>query len=95
MAPTNTPPPQLKAPEDIEGGANRRCTDVLFMLTLVMAWIAMTYLGVDGITNGDPDILLNGIDYDGRICGVDDDVKDKPKVGGCGGRSMLRGGGGH
>lgn len=54
------------------------------MLTLVMAWIAMTYLGVDGITNGDPDILLNGIDYDGRICGVDTDVKDKPKVGGCG-----------
>ena len=40
----------------------------------------MTYLGVDGITNGDPDILLNGIDYDGRICGVDEGVTDKPKV---------------
>lgn len=51
------------------------------MLTLVMAWIAMTYLGVDGMTNGDPDILLNGIDYDGRICGVDEGVTDKPKVG--------------
>lgn len=73
-------PPQLKAPEDIEGGVNRRCTDVLFMLTLVMAWVAMTYLGADGIANGDPDILLNGIDYDGRICGVDAGVKDKPKV---------------
>lgn len=40
----------------------------------------MTYLGVDAISTGDPDVLVNGIDYDGRICGVDEDVKDKPKV---------------
>lgn len=40
----------------------------------------MTYLGVDGISKGNPDLLLNGIDYDGRICGVDDGVKDKSKV---------------
>lgn len=71
---------QLQAPEDIEGGANRRCTDVLFMLALVMTWVAMTYLGADGIENGDPHLLVNGIDYNGRICGVDSGVKDKPKV---------------
>lgn len=68
------------APEDIEGGADRRCTDVLFMLVLLLAWLGMTYLGVDGIANGDPNLLVNGIDYDGRICGIDADVKDKSKV---------------
>lgn len=51
------------------------------MLVLVLAWVAMTGLGYDGIANGDPQVLLNGIDYDGRICGVDADVKDKSKVG--------------
>ncbi|CAM9571680.1 unnamed protein product [Ectocarpus sp. 6 AP-2014] len=71
---------KLVAPDDIEGGADRRCTDVLFMLVLILAWLAMTYLGVDGISNGNPDLLLNGIDYDGRICGVDDGVKDKSKL---------------
>lgn len=71
---------QLQAPEDIEGGAERRCTDVLFMIILVIAWLAMTYLGVDAMRNGDPDVLVNGIDYAGRICGVDDAVKDKSKV---------------
>lgn len=50
------------------------------MLLLLIAWVAMTAVGVDGIANGDPDVLLNGIDYDGRICGVDDGVKDKSKV---------------
>eukprot|EP00903_Cladosiphon_okamuranus_P016544 g15262.t1 len=71
---------KLVAPEDIEGGAERRCTDVLFMIVLLMGWLAMTYLGADGITNGDPHLLVNGIDYDGRICGVDEAVKDKPKL---------------
>lgn len=75
---------QLQAPNDIEGGADRRCTDVLFMIILAMTWIAMTYLGVDAISNGNPELLVNGIDYEGRICGVDDAVKDKSKVGGSG-----------
>lgn len=71
---------QLVAPEDIEGGADRRCTDVIFMIVLLVAWLGMTYLGVDAISNGDPHLLVNGIDYDGRICGVDEAVKDKSKV---------------
>lgn len=45
-----------------------------------MAWVAMTYLGADAILQGNPDILLNGIDYNGRICGVDTSVEDKPNV---------------
>lgn len=64
----------------MEGGPDRHCTDVLFMLILVLTWAAMTYLGVDAIRNGDPHLLMNGIDYDGRICGVDAAVKDTPKV---------------
>lgn len=71
---------QLVAPEDIEGGADRLCTDTLFMIVLLVAWLGMTYLGADAISNGDPHLLVNGIDYDGRICGIDDTVKDKPKV---------------
>ena len=71
---------KLEAPDDFEGGVTRRCTDVLFFLVIIVAWAAMTYLGVDAIVKGDPDILLNGIDYKGRVCGVDDAVKDKPEV---------------
>lgn len=50
------------------------------MVVLLLAWAGMTGLGYDGIANGDPHVLLNGIDYDGRICGVDTDVQDKSKV---------------
>lgn len=50
------------------------------MAVLLLGWMAMTYLGADGIANGDPHLLVNGIDYDGRICGVDEVVKDRPKV---------------
>ncbi|CAM9251312.1 unnamed protein product, partial [Choristocarpus tenellus] len=71
---------QLKAPEDIENGANRRCTDVLFMLILVLEWIVMTALGAESISTGDPRLLVNGIDYNGRICGVDSDVAEKSKL---------------
>lgn len=50
------------------------------MFILIFTWAAMTYLGLDGIKHGDPEVLINGIDYDGRICGVDDGVADKSKV---------------
>lgn len=50
------------------------------MVVLLCGWLGMTYLGVDGISNGNPNLLVNGIDYDGRICGVDEAVKDKSKV---------------
>ena len=50
------------------------------MIVLLVGWLAMTAVGADGIANGDPHLLVNGIDYDGRICGVDEVVKDKPKV---------------
>lgn len=67
---------------------NRKCTDILFLLMLWMAWGAMTILGliVTGVVSheslepGDPRRLLNGIDYDGRICGVDSAVKVRQNI---------------
>lgn len=62
---------------------DRKCTDVLFLLMLFAAWAAMTLLGLivtgvipsEGLEPGNPRRLLNGIDYEGRICGVDTEVK--------------------
>lgn len=64
-------------------GGDRKCTDILFLLLLFLAWFAMTVLGfivTGAIPNGslepgDPRRLINGIDYDGRICGVNSEVK--------------------
>lgn len=50
---------------------------------LCAAWAAMTLLGLivtgaipnDNLEPGDPRRLINGIDYDGRICGVDAEVE--------------------
>lgn len=62
---------------------DRKCTDVLLLLMLMAAWAAMTFLGLivmgiipnDYLEPGNPQRLLNGIDYDGRICGVDSGVE--------------------
>ncbi len=66
----------------------RGCTDILLLLMLIACWAAMTGVGlvVTGLVNegntvlptGDPRRLLNPVDYDGRICGVDSGVADKP-----------------
>lgn len=68
-------------------GTKRKCTDCLFLLLLLASWFAMTFLGliVTGVISsgslepGDPRRLINGIDYDGRICGVDTGVKVCPR----------------
>ncbi|CAM9974400.1 unnamed protein product, partial [Ectocarpus sp. 8 AP-2014] len=67
---------------------NRKCTDILFLLMLFAAWAAMTMLGFivtglipnDGLEPGNPKRLLNGIDYEGRICGVGTTVQVKLRV---------------
>ncbi|CAM9834935.1 unnamed protein product, partial [Hapterophycus canaliculatus] len=68
--------------------ANRKCTDILFLLLLFMAWAAMTFLGFivtgliphDGLEPGNPKRLINGIDYEGRICGVGTHVKERDNI---------------
>mmetsp|Transcript_17234 Transcript_17234/g.36441 ORF Transcript_17234/g.36441 Transcript_17234/m.36441 type:complete len:724 (+) Transcript_17234:658-2829(+) len=60
----------------VNGG--RYCTDVLFLLLLTAAWVAMTGVGLastgiiksDIINKGDPNRLINGMDYHGNLCGV-------------------------
>lgn len=65
---------------------NRRCTDILFILILVIMWIAVTFIGLaslglvksDYIVKGDPNRLIRGLDNNGNICGVDNIVKNYP-----------------
>jgi choline transporter-like protein 2/4/5 len=56
----------------------REHTDVIFGFLLIVCWVAMTIIGAEAIRDGNPYILINGIDYKGRVCGVTDSVKDKP-----------------
>ena len=66
----------------------RHCTDVLCLLMIFGAWFTMTIIGLivvgaiedDRLRAGDPNRLLHAIDYDGRICGVDKGVKDRPNA---------------
>lgn len=59
---------------------NRRCRDVFCMLLLIAAWVAMTGIGFavtgairsDSLSVGNPYRLINGMDYMGNICGIDD-----------------------
>ena len=56
----------------------RRCTDIIFLLLLICSWVAMTGVGLTStglipsayIPKGDPQRLVNGLDYYGNICGV-------------------------
>jgi hypothetical protein len=57
---------------------NRRSTDCLFLLLIIAMWIAMTVIGSTSVRNGDPFRLVDPIDYQGRICGYDDSVKNEP-----------------
>ena len=62
----------------------RSSTDVLFILLLFFAWIAMTIIGLISVgaissttlTKGNPYRLVNSIDYNGSICGYDSAVRD-------------------
>jgi len=70
----------------------RRCTDCLCSILLIAAWFCMTVVGVacipgsplgyeqTGLHKGNPYKLIRGIDYKDRVCGIDDDVKDKVKM---------------
>lgn len=72
---------KMTAPADFAGpGKNRRCTDILCCLLICAAWVAMTGVGMvvtglaesDDLPKGNPYRLINGLDYDGNICGITD-----------------------
>lgn len=64
----------------------RSCTDVLILILLLAVWGAMTLLGFvalgwianDNLPAGNPNRLLSPMDYQGRICGINDAVSSKP-----------------
>ena len=55
--------------EDFVIKENRGCTDVLFLLFYIAFWGLMIYIGIVGFTNGDPNRLISGYDFNGNICG--------------------------
>jgi len=66
---------------------NRKCTDCFFFFVLIVMWIAVTAVGFaslgliksDYIVKGDPNRLIRGVDYNGKICGIDNSVLSYPK----------------
>ena len=63
---------QLEAPPDFQGPTDkRRCTDVFFAFVLIAVWALMTMLGMHVTQNGDYRLLINPIDYNGNVCGLD------------------------
>ena len=62
----------------------RHTTDFLLTIMLVACWVAMTAIGLvvtgvikdDNLSAGKPELLLNAMDYDGKICGVDAGLED-------------------
>jgi hypothetical protein len=52
-------------------GQERKCRDVAMILIFLAAWGFSLWVGYNGLQHGDPLRLLNGYDFLGRTCGVD------------------------
>ncbi|KAI9562773.1 hypothetical protein GHT06_010227 [Daphnia sinensis] len=57
---------------------NRSCTDVVCLIIFIAFLVGWGIIGFYGFTLGDPQRLLHPTDSNGRICGVDETLKDKP-----------------
>mmetsp|Transcript_28422 Transcript_28422/g.51340 ORF Transcript_28422/g.51340 Transcript_28422/m.51340 type:complete len:939 (+) Transcript_28422:83-2899(+) len=67
------------------GVAPRRCTDLVCVLIFIFYWVALLiFLAVvknesyDGRAYSDVRRLTHGMDYQARLCGIDEGVQDKP-----------------
>jgi len=50
----------------------RSCTDVLFLLLIIVSWVAMAVVfSTAADKGGDPNKILRGVDFNGQICGKD------------------------
>eukprot|EP00928_Gymnodinium_smaydae_P035537 TRINITY_DN2499_c0_g1_i1.p1 TRINITY_DN2499_c0_g1~~TRINITY_DN2499_c0_g1_i1.p1 ORF type:complete len:673 (+),score=100.14 TRINITY_DN2499_c0_g1_i1:161-2179(+) len=69
----------------------RRCTDPLCLFVFIAHMGGMGYLFHYAKTNGNIDKITHGFDWEGRICSVDEGVKDKPLLYWCvsGGTQLL------
>ena len=62
---------KLTAPADFSGPVeHRKCTDVLFLLLIIVTWTAMTAIGMKATREGDYRKVLYPMDYDGNVCGT-------------------------
>eukprot|EP00931_Biecheleriopsis_adriatica_P036553 TRINITY_DN21047_c0_g1_i1.p1 TRINITY_DN21047_c0_g1~~TRINITY_DN21047_c0_g1_i1.p1 ORF type:complete len:657 (-),score=109.08 TRINITY_DN21047_c0_g1_i1:38-2008(-) len=56
----------------------RQVTDVSFLILFVLVLIGMLVLEMDAVTYGNVKRLSEPIDFRGKLCGYDEEVKDKP-----------------
>lgn len=64
---------------EVTPNSKRGCTDILFLLVFVFAWVViLQFVSNAAGQGGDPDKLIRGVDMWGRICGVDAGVEDQP-----------------
>eukprot|EP00980_Cylindrotheca_fusiformis_P012449 scaffold3054_cov129-Cylindrotheca_fusiformis.AAC.13 len=63
---------KLRAAADWSGPVeNRYCTDLLWLILLLISWLAMTVIGIIVVRDGDARLVLYPLDYDGNVCGTD------------------------
>mmetsp|Transcript_13382 Transcript_13382/g.31404 ORF Transcript_13382/g.31404 Transcript_13382/m.31404 type:complete len:651 (-) Transcript_13382:107-2059(-) len=71
-------------PSDSDAHMPLRCTDLLCVIVFISFLGGMVSIMVYALRNGDPRRLTHGINWQGRFCGVDDNVSDKPLLYWCG-----------
>jgi len=60
---------KFEAAADFQGPVKKRsCTDPLFLLLLLGAWAAMTWIGREAMSGGHVEVLTHGYDWEGNIC---------------------------
>ncbi|CAM9698239.1 unnamed protein product [Ectocarpus sp. 4 AP-2014] len=72
---------KLTAPPEFDGPVReRKCTDIIFTLAIIIMWITMTAVGISSVQQGDVRELLAPTDYEGNLCGFDDGYEDLGKL---------------
>ena len=56
----------------------RSCTDVFWLLSILVMWFALTVVGSVAVQKGDPYRLISPVNDQGDICGYTGDVTGKP-----------------
>mmetsp|Transcript_33235 Transcript_33235/g.72521 ORF Transcript_33235/g.72521 Transcript_33235/m.72521 type:complete len:724 (-) Transcript_33235:257-2428(-) len=56
---------------DLDMSKGRKCTDFLFLILFAAFWVGMLIASGIGWAEGDPRVLIYGLDYKGNVCGKD------------------------
>jgi len=62
----------------VKDNQHRKCTDLLCLTLFIATLITMTVLGGINIHDGQPELLLSGVNDQGLICGYDSAVINEP-----------------